>query len=237
VQWSVVVVMAVVVVAVKEAAAGIPGNMGQDHMGFVVRNADEASRFFQEVFDCEFDWEVRRPPHPDAGVRGWDSWLHVNPRAHMPHVVMLKCGDHMLTQYIELFQWVDPDQVVPAGGWPRFSDIGFSYVSFTVKDIAAVWEHVRGLIRDVKYPGLRLVQDPPMVFPLRGELCSSAFMVTPWGMWIEVTQWSESARLASIIKPIRNALAGIVPDKIRKMYVRHMIYQEIRHASGTRAAN
>ena len=29
----------------------------------------------------------------------------------MPHVVMLKCGDHFLTQYIEVFEWYSPDQV------------------------------------------------------------------------------------------------------------------------------
>lgn len=78
--------------------------------------------------------------------------------------------------------------MTPRGGWGAFSDIGFSYLSFTVKDIHAVWEHIRELIRTVRYPGLRFVQDPPMQFPLRGEICTSAFIVAPWGQWIEVTQ-------------------------------------------------
>ena len=90
--------------AVSSALAGVPGNMGQDHMGFVVPNAQQAADFLMDVFDCEFDWEVRRGPLPTAGERGWSDWLLVHPRSHMPHVIMVKCGDHHLTQYIEIFQ-------------------------------------------------------------------------------------------------------------------------------------
>src|SRR3712207_139519 len=99
--------------------------------------------------------------------------------------MMLKCGDHHLAQYVELFEWVSPDQRVPAtqSGWDKFSDIGHSYLSFTVKDIHAVLDY----IKKVNWPGVRIIQDPPMNFPLRGEICTSTFIVSPWGMWIELT--------------------------------------------------
>lgn len=55
----------------------------------------------------------------------------------------------------------------------------------------------------------RFVQDPPMEFPLRGEVCRSTFLVSPWGQWIELTCWSESARLKA---PITAQQAAPLPD-------------------------
>ena len=56
-----------------------------------------------------------------------------------------------------------------------------------------------------KWPGLRVIQDPPMAFPLRGEICRSFFIVTPWGMWIEFSQWSESGPKAQVLKALRES--------------------------------
>jgi 3-hydroxy-D-aspartate aldolase len=124
----------------------------------------------------------------------------------MPHVLMLKCGDGILTQYIELFEFVSPNQneVARKGekGWLRFSDIANSYISFTVKDLDSVMLHIRTFVFP-KYGG-RFIQDPPMNFPLRGEVCRSTFLVSPWGMWIELTEWSESRHK----KPVIRALQG-----------------------------
>ena len=33
--------------------------------------------------------------------------------------------------------------MVPEGGWPKFVDVGFSYISFTVKDVVAVLDHIK----------------------------------------------------------------------------------------------
>jgi hypothetical protein len=127
---------------------------------------------------------------------------------------MLKCGDFLLTQYLEIFQWSSPDQSMRPGGWGRFTDVGFAYVSFTVKDVRAVWAYLRELIAAGRYPGLRLVSDP-MDFPLRGEVCRSAFIVTPFGLWVEVTEWSESGPRGTVIqkqRALESALSHVHGD-------------------------
>jgi len=191
-------------VIAKCKATGIPTNMGLDHVGIVVPNAQEAADFLMEVFDAEFDWEVKRDPQPTAGERGWSAIFDVHPDAYMPHVIMLKCGDQALTQYVEIFEWKSPDQRLPDGknNWHKFSDIGNSYISFTVKDLDKVIAHIKEQVIP-KWKGTRLIQDPPMQFPLRGEICTSTFLVSPWGMWIELTCWSKSKERGEIIRAQR----------------------------------
>lgn len=183
---------------------GIPTNMGLDHVGIVVPNAKEAANFLIEVFNAEFDWEVKREPHPTAGERGWSTIFGVHPEAYMPHVIMLKCGEQPLTQYVEIFEWKSPDQKPLTGenGWHKFSDIGNSYISFTVKDLDSVIAHVKKQVLP-KWKGTRFIQDPPMQFPLRGEICTSTFLVSPWGMWIELTCWSKSKEIGTVVKAQR----------------------------------
>lgn len=157
-------------------------------------------------FDCEFDWEVIRGPEPNSGARGWDVKFGLHPESYMPHVLMMKAGDDVLTQYIELFEFNSPDQYKPPStdslhpGWPAFSDIGNSYFSFTVKDLAAVMAHCKAKVfTDPRFARCRFVQDPPMSFPLRGEVCNSTYLVSPWGQWIELTCWSRSKALKAPI--------------------------------------
>lgn len=188
----------------KTLSTGIPGNMGLDHIGLIVPNVSLAATFLMDVFDCEFDWEVKREPTPTAGERGWDKLFGVHLDAYMPHVMMLKAGDALLTQYIELFEWKTPESVdlQGEGGWHRFSDIGNSYISFTVKDMDAVITHIKQSVIP-NWEGVRLIQDPPMEFPLRGEVCRSTFLVSPWGMWIELTCWSVSKEKGQVIRSQR----------------------------------
>ncbi len=180
---------------------GIPTNMGMDHIGIVVPNAQLAADFLIDVFDAEFDWEVKREPRPTAGERGWSELFGVHSEAYMPHVIMLKCGEQPLTQYVELFEWKSPDQqkLNGEGGWHKFSDVGNSYISFTVKDMDAVVAHIKNKVIP-KYNGVRFIQDPPMHFPLRAEVCTSTFLVSPWGMWIELTSWSKSKHKGTLIR-------------------------------------
>jgi D-serine deaminase-like pyridoxal phosphate-dependent protein len=174
------------------AGGAIPGNLGVDHVGVVVRNATLARDFLIDAFGCVFDWEVIRDPKPDAGERGWDKVFGVHPNSYLKHALMLKCGPYHLAQYLELFEWAGmPDQFDPGDDWLRFSDIGSSYIAFTVESVAAVVNHLREVVFP-KYAGTRFIQDPPMSFPLRGELCTSFFIVSPWGQWIEISEWSES---------------------------------------------
>lgn len=196
---------------------GIPTNMGFDHVGLIVPNVQKAADFLIEVFDAEVDWEVKRDPRPTFGERGWAEIFDVHPDSYMPHVMMLKCGEHPLTQYIELFEWVSPDQYVPPKGWHAFSDQGNSYISFTVEDIDSVIGHIKKNVLP-KWPGTRLIQDPPMTFPLRGEVCTSTFLVSPWGMWIELTCWSESKKKGTVIAAQRmdkpNPLIGAIIETL-----------------------
>ena len=105
-----------------------------DHVGLVVSSVSEVSAFLIDVFGCRFDWEVKRDATPTAGERfiehrrgaqSWSDLFGVHHDAAMRHVMMLKCGDHHLAQYIELFEWESPDQ---RREWPKFSDIGHAYV-------------------------------------------------------------------------------------------------------------
>lgn len=188
-------------VSTTKKGTGIPTNMGLDHVGIIVPNAQQAADFLIDVFDAEFDWEVKRESTPTAGERGWSEIFGVHPDSYMPHVIMLKCGAHPLTQYIELFEWQSPDQYKPHGenGWHKFSDLGNSYISFTVQDIEKVIAHIKSHVIP-KWQGTRFIQDPPMQFPLRGEICTSTFLVSPWGMWIELSCWSESKHKGTVIK-------------------------------------
>lgn len=195
---------------IERASVGIPTNMGMDHVGVVVPNAQQAADFFMDVFDAEFDWEVKREPRPTFGERGWAETFGVHEDSYLAHVIMLKCGDLPLTQYLELFEWNSPDQTKgsSADGWLKMSDLGNSYISFTVKDIEAVIAHIKERVIP-KYEGTRFIQDPPMSFPLRGEVGTSTFLVSPWGMWIELTCWSKSKDLGTVIKAQR----GVEFDK------------------------
>ncbi len=183
----------------KATGTGIPTNMGLDHVGIVVPDVQRAVEFLIDVFDAELDWEIRREPTPTAGERGWSSIFGVHPESYMAHVAMVRCGEHPLTQYVELFEWNSPDQAKPKDGWFKFSDLGNSYISFSVKDIESVIKHIKEKVFP-KWPGTRFIQDPPMNFPLRGEVCTSTFLVAPWGQWIELTCWSKSKELGRVIK-------------------------------------
>lgn len=133
-----------------------------------------------------------RDPLPNAGERGWDKVFDIHPNSYLKHALMLKCGKYHLAQYIELFEWAgDPNQFNPTSPWLRFSDVSNTYVAFTVENIGSVVDHLRNVVFP-KYPGTRFIQDPPMSFPLRGELCTSFFLVAPWGQWIEISEWSQS---------------------------------------------
>lgn len=186
---------------------GIPTNMGLDHVGIVVPNAQDAANFLIEVFDAEFDWEVKREAYPRAAERGWSKIFGVHPDAYLPHVIMLKCGEHPLSQYVEIFEWSSPDHqpLPPEKSWHNFSDIGNSYISFTVQDITLVLSHIKQHVLP-KWKNTRIIQDPPMQFPLRGEICTSSFLVSPWGMWIEITCWSKSKKLGTVIKSQREVI-------------------------------
>ena len=141
---------------------------------------------------------------PSARERGWDKRFGIHPDSYLRNVSMIKCGEYHLAQYIELFEWVSPDQIpLPKNNgeeWFKFSDLGNSYIAFTFVDVRVAYQH----LKDVVIPawGGRLVSEP-MQFPLRGELCTSFFVVSPWGQWIELSDWSESTPLLILWSPLQ----------------------------------
>ena len=189
-----------------QPSRGIPGNIGTDHVGFTVPDAEFATNFLIELFDCELDWEIRRKATPTSGEKGWDKLFDVHPDSYMPHVTMVKCGDHHLAQYVEFFEWNAPNQQHPKP-WTRFSDIGHGYLAFTVKDIAATMAFLKETTY-FKNGEIRFLQDPPMAFPLRHEMCTSTFLVSPWGQWIELSEWSQSGAQASVMQKSLDAAEG-----------------------------
>ena len=40
-----------------------------------------------------------------------------------------------------------------------------------------------------------------MAFICLLQVCSSTFITTPWGLWIELCEWSESKKDAKVMKP------------------------------------
>ena len=79
-----------------------------------------------------------------------------------------------MTQYAESFEWCVPGASA-APVWNNFSAIGNNYISLTVKDLAALVAEIKSVIIP-NWPGTRLIQDPPMQFPLRGEV--GVFLLT-----------------------------------------------------------
>jgi len=188
--------------ATRKLSTGIPGNMGFDHYGIVVPNAKEATEFFMDVFDADFDWEVSRDPTPTFGERGWDKVFHCHPDCYLKEVVFIKCGDNELTQYIEFFEFVSPDQKPfdynAQNKWLKSSDTGNSYVTFTVRDLDAAIDHIKE--KSSKKWDVKVVHEKPIKNIIRGEEVLSNYIVTPWGQWIELTCYQKRKDLT---KPIR----------------------------------
>ena len=65
---------------------------------------------------------------------------------------------------------------------------------------------------------IRFIQDPPMSFPLRHEMCTSTFLISPWGQWIELSEWSISGPEATVIKRSleTSGECSVQPDKLKR---------------------
>jgi hypothetical protein len=197
-----------------------------------VSTEQPAADFLIEAFGCTFDWEVKREPTPPAGERfikhklggerSWADLFAVHHDAYMSHVIMLKAGDHHLAQYIELFEWRSPGQNTQ---WPRFSDVGHAYISFTVKDVVAVIAHLESL----NVAGVRVIQDPPMQFAMRDEICSSTFVTTPFGFWIELSEWSKSKHAGKVISCTPSQVASSFTASATGANDNHAGSEAVRH--------
>ena len=91
-------------------------------------------------------------------------------------------------------------------GWKleevEIEDIGFFESPYPDEKYWCIVAHIKKNVIP-KWKGVRFIQDPPMQFPLRGEICTSTFLVSPFGMWIELTSWSESKHKGQVISAQR----------------------------------
>ena len=145
---------------------GIPGARNVDHAGIVVRDLDEATRFFVDVVGA--DLLFRTPPA--AGLEDKEEAAGGTTVA----VAFLRFGPNL---NLELLQFTGPD--APARP-PRVSDNGAVHIAIWVDDVARAAEYLRA------QPGVEIVGDvgKPSTGADRGA--TWVYARTPFGVHLEL---------------------------------------------------
>lgn len=145
---------------------GIPGARNVDHAGVVVRDLDEAVRFFVEVVGA--DLLFRSPP-----ASGLESKEEAAPGT-MVAAAFLRFGPNM---NLELLQFDGPDSGETP---PRVSDNGAVHLAIWVEDVARAADHLRA------QPGVEIVGEigKPSTGADRGA--SWMYARTPFGVHLEL---------------------------------------------------
>ena len=168
--------LAVSLVAVGTAAAGIPGLKGQDHVGVTVPDIAEAEAFFIDVVGCQKAMSFG-PFRDDEGTFMQDL-VGVHPRAVIEQITLLRCGHG---SNIELFQYTAPDQNTEM---PKNSDHGGHHLAFYVEDIDAAAAYF-------KEKGVRTLMGPFPVDagPAAGQ--TILYFFAPWGLQLEAISYPD----------------------------------------------
>ena len=145
---------------------GIPGARNVDHAGVVVRNLDEAVRFFTDVIGA--DLLFRSPP-----AAGLESKEEAAPGTSVA-VAFLRFGPNL---NLELLQLTGPDALKQP---PRVSDNGAVHLAIRVDDVARAADYLR------TQPGVEIVGDvgPPSTGPDKGT--TWVYARTPFGVHLEL---------------------------------------------------
>jgi catechol 2,3-dioxygenase-like lactoylglutathione lyase family enzyme len=77
----------------------VPGLRGIEHVAVTVPNIEEAIDFFVGVLGCEHFYDLG--PHQDAEGTWFKDNLDLHPRARIPRMALLRCGDG---SNLELFE-------------------------------------------------------------------------------------------------------------------------------------
>lgn len=139
-------------------------------MGLTVPDLDAAVAFFTKALGCE---ELHRIG-PFVAEDDWmQRRLGVHPRAVIPQVVMMRCGDDAM---FELFEYEAPDQ---QENYPKQSDIGGYHIAFYVDDLPGALEHLVSF-------GATVLDEPTVMTsgPTQGE--TWVYLRTPWDLPIEL---------------------------------------------------
>ncbi len=146
--------------------SGIPGARNVDHAGIVVRDLDEAIRFFVDVIGA--DLLFRSPPA--TGLEGKEEAAP----GTMVAVAFLRFGPNL---NLELLHFAGPDAPEPP---PRVSDDGAVHLAIRVDDVARAAEYLRA------QPGVEIVGDigQPSTGADRGA--TWVYARTPFGVHLEL---------------------------------------------------
>ncbi len=145
---------------------GIPGARNIDHAGIVVRDLDEATRFFVEVVGA--DLLFRAPP-----AAGLESKEEAAPGATVA-VAFLRFGP---TLNLELLQFTGPGAPKQP---PRVSDNGAVHIAIWVEDVARAADYLRA------QPGVEIVGDIGKPSTGADKGATWVYARTPFGVHLEL---------------------------------------------------
>jgi catechol 2,3-dioxygenase-like lactoylglutathione lyase family enzyme len=167
-------------------ARPLPGVRGIDHVGFTVPDTTQAVGFFEAVIGCRKAFSFGPIADPTGTLMS--DLVNVHPRAEIKQITMMRCGQG---SNIELFEYAAPDQRTEP---PRNSDIGGHHIAFYVQDLQAAVDQARAM-------GLKTLMGP---FPVtQGPAAGQAitYVLTPWGMQLELISYPKGMAYARGAKP------------------------------------
>jgi catechol 2,3-dioxygenase-like lactoylglutathione lyase family enzyme len=153
---------------------GLPGLRRLDHVGFTVRDLDEATRFLVDVLGCDYLYSLG--PFADEG--DWMAeHLNVHPRTTMVENRFFRLGGQTI---LEVFHYDAPDRRDTP---PRNSDVGGHHVALYVDDLDAAVAHLRSA-------GVTVCGEPT-ASKGHHEGQRWVYFLAPWGMQFELVSYPE----------------------------------------------
>ncbi|MHB1467558.1 MAG: VOC family protein [Solirubrobacteraceae bacterium] len=165
---------------IEQAATGIPGMIGVDHVALTVPDLDEAVRFYTEVIGGQElyamgPFDAEELPRLSDG-RDWTD-AHVNVPGARLRFRVIRIGAVTL----ELFRYERPENALSAP--PRNCDAGGHHVGIRVSDIDVAAAYLRAR-------GVTLLEGPievPGESP--GGPMRTWYFLDPWCNQLELTEY------------------------------------------------
>lgn len=146
---------------------------GLDHVGLNVPDLDQAVEFFRAAFGATVVFRMERyvDPSGDAPTR-----LGARRSASFELAMLALPGGRL-----ELMRWWNGQD---GGSAPGAADMGGSHVAIAVTDVGAALEQLATL------PDVRVLSTPVTFEDGPTPGLTNAFVSAPWGMLIELVNWS-----------------------------------------------
>lgn len=149
------------------------GVRGIEHIGITVPNMNEATIFFQKVFEAEICYDVLTPDQDAQKGPQTEKKLALPSGAEIDHIRLLRIGK---SSNIELFHIHARERKNPAD----LADYGLTHLAFYVDDL-------KKAVQSLTEAGGDLLSEP---FPLPGKEAGPAnktvYARAPWGTLIEL---------------------------------------------------